>query len=73
MVSEEVLAGAGIPGGGGRGRPHSEHRFPAPSLKERCRKPVLGVWRETIPNTKLLLGYSVDVKHHVYFILLGYL
>ena len=25
--------------------PHSEHRFPAPSsLKEGCRKPVLGVW-----------------------------
>ena len=23
---------------------HSEHRFPAPSLKEGCRKPVLGVW-----------------------------
>ena len=22
---------------------HSEHRFPAPSSKERCRKPVLGV------------------------------
>ena len=26
-------------------RPHSEHRFLAPSsLKEGCRKPVLGVW-----------------------------
>ena len=25
-------------------RPHSEHRFPAPSSKEGCRKPVLGVW-----------------------------
>ena len=24
--------------------PHSEHRFPAPSSKEGCRKPVLGVW-----------------------------
>ena len=23
---------------------HSEHRFPAPSSKEGCRKPVLGVW-----------------------------
>ena len=23
--------------------PHSEHRFPAPSLKEGCREPVLGV------------------------------
>ena len=23
---------------------HSDHRFPAPSLKEGCRKPVLGVW-----------------------------
>ena len=23
--------------------PHSEHRFPAPSIKEGCRKPVLGV------------------------------
>ena len=23
--------------------PHSEHRFPAPSSKEGCRKPVLGV------------------------------
>ena len=26
---------------------HSEHRFPVPSLKEGCRKPVLGVW-ETV-------------------------
>ena len=25
------------------GQPHSEHRFPAPSSKEGCRKPVLGV------------------------------
>ena len=24
--------------------PHSKHRFPAPSSKEGCRKPVLGVW-----------------------------
>ena len=23
---------------------HSEHRFPAPSSKEGCRKQVLGVW-----------------------------
>ena len=28
---------------------HSEHRFPAPSsLKEGCRKPVLGVWAFSI-------------------------
>ena len=24
--------------------PHSKHRFPAPSSKEGCRQPVLGVW-----------------------------
>ena len=24
--------------------PHSEHRFPAPSSKEGCHKPVLGIW-----------------------------
>ena len=33
---------------GDRNRPrcvaHSEHRFPAPSLKEGCRKPMLRVW-----------------------------
>ena len=33
---------------GGRNHPrcvaHTEHRFLAPSLKEGCRKPVLGVW-----------------------------
>ena len=27
----------------GEDRAHSEYRFPAPSLKEGCRKPVLGV------------------------------
>ena len=32
-------------GGGSRLLTHSEHRFPAPpSLKEGCRKSVLGVW-----------------------------
>ena len=34
---------------------HSEHRFPAPSsLKEGCRKPVLGVWH-TLPLHALLI------------------
>jgi len=28
-------------------KPHSEHLFPAPSSKEGCRKPVLGVLTET--------------------------
>ena len=27
-----------------RAASHSEHRFPAPTSKEGCRKPVLGVW-----------------------------
>ena len=33
---------------------HSEHRFPAPSSKEGCRKPVLGVWltQSDLFNTK---------------------
>ena len=30
--------------GGGGGGAHSEHRFPAPSLKEGCRKAVFGGW-----------------------------
>ena len=37
---------------------HSEHRFPAPSAKEGCRKPVLGVW-------ELLCAGARDVRKPV--------
>ena len=44
----KVWGGGGETGGKGRGcwgeGAQSEHRFPAPSLKEGCRKPVRGVW-----------------------------
>ena len=33
--------------------PHSEHRFPAPALKEGCRKPVLEVWVDSSLPTAL--------------------
>ena len=43
--------------------PHSEHRFPAPSLKEGCRKPVLGVWVRLCSVQGRMVGHvtSLDV------------
>ena len=39
---------------------HSEHRFPGPSSKEGCRKPVLGVCRQPVCMTSLS---SADPRH----------
>ena len=47
---------------------HSEHRFPAPSsLKEGCRKPVLGVWSyhwPDIPNRLRLVLLLLHSGHN---------
>ena len=47
MREGEMEAGCGGMWEGMRGISHSEHRFPAPSLKEGCRKPVLAVWEDS--------------------------
>ena len=57
---------------GGRGvTPHSEHRFPAPSSKEGCRKPVFGVWcNPWVPGTytpqrmRVSLSLSIQKKEN---------
>ena len=43
--------------------PHSEHRFPAPSLKEGCRKPVLGVC--VYPSTTSVPWFSPGSETYV--------
>ena len=42
---------------------HSEHRFPAPSSREGCRKPVLGVWELCRYPRRLASQTVKDVQH----------
>ena len=51
------MGGEGCEGGRGGGgatvNPHPEHRFPVPSSKEGCRKPLFGICGQSSTGVKL--------------------